>query len=422
MDQKSFVSIASNYFKRFPYLELPFDYLPHPDLALVIVIPVFDEKDVLPTLRSLFQEQDSVFFHVEIIAVVNNAHNSSIDIKEQNMETHDLLKEFALNHNNEIIKLISFLVDDLSPKHAGVGWARKIGMDFALKRFQHIEKNGVIIGLDADTVVERNYLNSIYSHFKSHDNTAVSIHFEHPLDDDRFSSFHQHCIICYELHLRYYKNALQYVGFPFAFHTIGSAFALLASAYARQGGMNRRKAGEDFYFINKLIKGENFGEISSTKVMPSPRLSNRVPFGTGRAILEAHEKKKDLSLTYSFDCFKDLKAWLSSVKSGEVTFINFPLSIQQFLGESNWKKSIEELNRHTNNHTSFMKRFYALFDAFWVLKFVHFYRDNIMPISNLKDNVNSLLLESKKAILKTELDQLIYFRLWDKKRGPKEPL
>ena len=47
MDQKSFVSIASNYFKRFPYLELPFDYSPHPDLALVIVIPVFDEKDVL---------------------------------------------------------------------------------------------------------------------------------------------------------------------------------------------------------------------------------------------------------------------------------------------------------------------------------------------------------------------------------------
>ena len=103
MDQKSFVSIAYNYFKRFPYLELTFDYLPHPDLALVIVIPLFDEKDVLPTLRSLFQEQDSVFFHVEIIAVVNNAHNSSIDIKEQNMETYALLKEFALNHNNEIL-------------------------------------------------------------------------------------------------------------------------------------------------------------------------------------------------------------------------------------------------------------------------------------------------------------------------------
>ena len=85
-------------------------------------------------------------------------------------------------------------------------------------------------------------------------------------------------------------------------------------------------------------------------------------------------------------------------------------------------KSIEELNRNTNNHMSFMKRFYALFDAFWVLKFVHFYRDNIMPISNLKDNVNSLLLESNKAILKTELDQLIYFRLCDKKRGLKDPL
>ena len=108
MDQKSFVSIASNYFKRFPYLKLPFDHLPHPDLALVIVIPVFDEKDVLPTLKSLFQEQDSVFFHVEIIAVVNNAQNSSNDIKEQNMVTHAFLKEFALNHNNEKLNLFLF--------------------------------------------------------------------------------------------------------------------------------------------------------------------------------------------------------------------------------------------------------------------------------------------------------------------------
>tara|TARA_Y100000766_G_C18536986_1_gene426429 strand:+ start:33 stop:242 length:210 start_codon:yes stop_codon:yes gene_type:complete len=69
-----------------------------------------------------------------------------------------------------------------------------------------------------------------------------------------------------------------------------------------------------------------------------------------------------------------------------------------------------------------MKRFYSFYDAFWVLKFVHFYRDNTMPISYLKDNVNSLLLEINKAVLKTELDQLIYFRLWDKKRGSKEPL
>ena len=80
---------------------------------------------------------------------------------------------------------------------------------------------------------------------------------------------------------------MTFAGLPYSYHTIGSAFAVTAKAYARQGGMNRRKAGEDFYFINKLIKGENFGEITNTTVFPSPRTSNRVPFGTGKAIVDA---------------------------------------------------------------------------------------------------------------------------------------
>ena len=104
---------------------------------------------------------------------------------------------------------------------------------------------------------------------------------------------------------------MKYSNLPYSFHTIGSAFALTASAYARQGGMNRRKAGEDFYFINKLIKGEVFGEINDTTVIPSPRVSNRVPFGTGRAILEGLNTQKDLSLTYDFQSFEVIHSWIN---------------------------------------------------------------------------------------------------------------
>ena len=57
----------------------------------------------------------------------------------------------------------------------------------------------------------------------------------------------------YELHLRYYKQALQFTGFPYYYHTIGSAFAVNAEVYCKQGGMNRQKAGEDFYFLQKII-------------------------------------------------------------------------------------------------------------------------------------------------------------------------
>ena len=165
-------------------------------------------------------------------------------------------------------------------------------MDLALERFKKIGYNGIIAGLDADTTVAENYLYEINHFFINTNNQAASIHFEHPINGYDYNQFNYEQIIYYELHLRYYKNALQYLELPFAFHTIGSAFALTAKAYARQGGMNRRKAGEDFYFINKLIKGEKFGEINKTMVVPSPRISERVPFGTGRAILDASKNKK----------------------------------------------------------------------------------------------------------------------------------
>jgi hypothetical protein len=85
----------------------------------------------------------------------------------------------------------------------------------------------------------------------------------------------------YELHQRYYLLAVRYTGYPYAFHTVGSCFAVRAEAYCRAGGMSRRQAGEDFYFIQKLAGQGGFTECRSTSVYPSPRPSDRVPFGTG---------------------------------------------------------------------------------------------------------------------------------------------
>ena len=60
-------------------------------------------------------------------------------------------------------------------------------------------------------------------------------------------------IMKYELYLRYYRLALEYTGHPHAYHCIGSAFAVRTLDYVAQGGMNKRQAGEDFYFLQKLI-------------------------------------------------------------------------------------------------------------------------------------------------------------------------
>ena len=419
MGKKPFISIVNQYFNRFPFRKINIALEPSKDLKIIVVIPSYNEKNIQPTIDSLFLKQDDFSFNVEVIVLINNSESEIEEIKEQNLLTLKTLQNLSETYSNSNMHLIPVLIGDLDAKHAGVGWARKLGMDIATQRFRTINFNGTIVGLDADTVVESNYLNSIYSFFSNNNFNAASIYFEHPITGDSFSDVHLEQIKYYELHLRYYKNSLKYSNLPYSFHTIGSAFALTASAYARQGGMNRRKAGEDFYFINKLIKGEIFGEINDTKVMPSPRVSNRVPFGTGRAILEGLNTKKDLSLTYDFQSFEVIHSWINRIETKDFKYGNFPELLKAYMGEEIWIKHHTIMLNNTNSHKSYLKLFYNIFDAFWMLKFIHYLRDNYYPNTRLLDNTNALLIKMNYPIISSITSQLEFLRKLDKKKGQK---
>lgn len=419
MGKKPFISIVNQYFNRFPFRKINIALEPSKDLKIIVVIPSYNEKNIQPTIDSLFLKQDDFSFNVEVIVLINNSESEIEEIKEQNLLTLKTLQNLSETYSKRNMHLIPVLIGDLDAKHAGVGWARKLGMDIATQRFRTINFNGTIVGLDADTVVESNYLNSIYSFFSNNNFNAASIYFEHPITGDSFSDVHLEQIKYYELHLRYYKNSLKYSNLPYSFHTIGSAFALTASAYARQGGMNRRKAGEDFYFINKLIKGEIFGEINDTKVMPSPRVSNRVPFGTGRAILEGLNTKKDLSLTYDFQSFEVIHSWINRIETKDFKYENFPEILKAYLGEEIWIKHHTMMLNNTNSHKSYLKLFYNIFDAFWMLKFIHYLRDNYYPNTRLLDNTNALLIKMNYPIISSIASQLEFLRKLDKKKGQK---
>ena len=419
MGKKPFISIVNQYFNRFPFRKINIALEPSKDLKIIVVIPSYNEKNIQPTIDSLFLNQDDFSFNVEVIVLINNSESEIEEIKEQNLLTLKTLQNLSETYSKRNMHLIPVLIGDLDAKHAGVGWARKLGMDIATQRFRTINFNGTIVGLDADTVVESNYLNSIYSFFSNNNFNAASIYFEHPITGDSFSDVHLEQIKYYELHLRYYKNSLKYSNLPYSFHTIGSAFALTASAYARQGGMNRRKAGEDFYFINKLIKGEIFGEINDTKVMPSPRVSNRVPFGTGRAILEGLNTKKDLSLTYDFQSFEVIHSWINRIETKDFKYGNFPEILKAYMGEEIWIKHHTTMLNNTNSHKSYLKLFYNIFDAFWMLKFIHYLRDNYYPNTRLLDNTNALLIKMNYPIISSITSQLEFLRKLDKKKGQK---
>src|SRR4030095_9895180 len=122
------------------------------------------------------------------------------------------------------------------------------GMDEALRRFDEVGwAEGIIAGYDADCRCETNYLTALERHFqKNSQSPGCSIYFEHPLSGPLSPAVYEGAA-AYELHLRYFVQALRYAGFPHAHHTLGSCMAVRACTYCKQGGMNKRKAGEDFY-------------------------------------------------------------------------------------------------------------------------------------------------------------------------------
>ena len=171
---------------------------------------------------------------------------------------------------------------------------------------------GVICCLDADTLVEENYLSAFRTYFtRTGDPAAVSAYAHQKPDDPKL----QAAICCYEIFLRSYVIGLSYAGSPYAFHSIGSTMACTADGYTDVRGMNRRTAAEDFHFLNKLAKIGKIGTITETTVFPSSRPSGRVPFGTGRSMLRFLTGGTDEYRLYDPRIFVILKEWLAAMEA-----------------------------------------------------------------------------------------------------------
>lgn len=248
-------------------------------------------------------------------------------------------------------------------------------MDEALHRFHQAQQpNGIIACFDADCVCDSNYLIELERYFIENPRSpGCSIYFEHPLEGSNDPRIYE-AITQYELHLRYYVEALRFAGFPHAFHTVGSSMAVRAQAYMEQGGMNKRKAGEDFYFLHKIIPLGHFGELNTTRVIPSPRVSDRVPFGTGKAVGQMLAGSP--FLTYPFEAFLDLRTLFSQIPALQTSdAINVPEPLESFLLDQNFPTALAELRSNTATLASFTNRFFRWFDAFLAMKYIHFARD-----------------------------------------------
>ena len=372
----------------------------------IVVIPAIQEYENIQRLLLSLGSSDKRYFNESLfLFVINYFKSSSEDVKENNLKSINFLrnviskesKEDSFTDLNIGIIDVSTARHEMPEKEGGVGFARKMGMDTALGHFDYLNnKKKIIISLDADCTVESNYLKAIVEAFNSKNLSAAYVQYEHPMPDNEQE---KRAIICYEIFLRYYALGLKYACSKYAFPTIGSTIICDCESFIKVGGMNNKKAAEDFYFLEKLAKITDVEKIADTKVYPSSRISNRVPFGTGQRIKRFQIGTHDEYILYDPRTFRILKDWLEIFNSKNVFNAEEYLkaaevintSLKEFLIMNNFQQSWNKILNNSKSEIQVQKQKNIWFDGFRTLKLIHYLRDNGYPPVNMFRAIDELV-------------------------------
>lgn len=337
---------------------------------LFIVIPCYKENwtTVSATLASLANAERGNL-SITTLILINYKESDSPKVKSDSQLLYGQLTSYSHDNPN----LFVFL-KELSGKHKGVGLARKLLMDAAFLHCMEYDQDSIIVNLDADTCIQPNYYQALYRSFeedKSMEAGSIDFHHTHIESND--------AILNYEFHLNYFIQMQRWVGLPFAYQTIGSAMAVKSYAYAKQGGMNLRQAGEDFYFLQKYAKSYTLRDVYTTTVCPSGRESDRVPFGTGKAVKDFNLLEQPIGTTYNPNSFILLKSWLSKIVARLIAAEDYQQSgnsiLDGYLKLINARVNYEKILSSSLDANTRVRHFFIWFDAFLFFKYLHYCRD-----------------------------------------------
>jgi hypothetical protein len=386
---------------------------------IVVVIPALNEPEIFLTYESLLNAHAGV--NVLVLTVVNYSEKANDSVKAFNWNLYHLITEWSEKKSTTNIAFKALFVPDVRRKHAGAGYARKVGMDTAIEIFSQADNiNGIIVSLDADCLVSKNYFESIIK--------------ERDADVQIFDFFHQKlnlsekqldAILDYEIYLHYYVLCTRISGFPYAYHTIGSCFALTVDAYVKNGGMNKKHAGEDFYFLHKLFPNSKVKRNYDVLIEPSARISDRVPFGTGPALskiirddnpYEVYHPASFVDLSKLFDsfyiAFNNREAFEDQV---------FAPGVQEFLSSIGFSERYIEASQNSSNQQTFTKRLFQHFNAFQIVKYLNFVHENkFYNKLNVLQACHELLGEKMNGVVVKE-EKLAIMRKLEKETNLRQP-
>ena len=399
------MSFADTYLSRYSYRRVKQLPGPNPELLLTIVIPVYNEPHFPDFLKSLL-DADPPGIIWEIIIIVNEPEDCPADCHLQNLNTIEIIATLSSTLGRDDLNIHIIDPGPFPRKKAGAGLARRIGMDEAVRRYNDLDRpDGIIVSLDADTSCSTDYLEKLARFFLNEPGAGgCTVYFEHIFHKTDIPDAHQlNAIINYELYLRYLRLSLEWMGHPFAVHSLGSAFAVRASRYVLAGGMGLKLAGEDFHFLQKCLPHGDFWELNNTSVFPSARASDRVIFGTGPFISRFMGEGKQIAEVYSFDLFRSLRPLFKLVNSlkriprsydvFEKLIANMPAGIQTVMKSFNWEEKISSSINECAALDSFVKRFYHEISLLQLIRLFNELSGTSIPRETVTSGFSSLMRE-----------------------------
>lgn len=336
---------------------------------LHIAIPAMDEMEWLPrTLASI--EQQACCEDFSVYVCVNQPESWwNLPEKSAMCENNRQLLQWLMRYREQCgYPLV--VMDRTSPgrgwqgKQEGVGWARKTLFDHILGASG---TNDIVVSMDADTEFGSNYLASLTRTFTTHPQwIALTVPYYHRLTGEETAD---RAMLRYEIYMRHYALNMLAIDSPYAFTAIGSAIAVRADALRKIGGITPMKSGEDFYLVQKLRKMGNIGTWNEECVYPATRFSNRVPFGTGPAMLKGAGGDWDSYPIFSQQSFQKIadtykvidRLFTEDIDTEFVRFLQ-----QQFKTKDLWGP----LRKNNKTVEQFRRAFHEKADGLRILQFL----------------------------------------------------
>ena len=332
---------------------------------LFLCIPAMNEYENIHSFIKSISNQKSNF-SIHMIFCINQPEAWHYDTEKNNICQNNA-KTADFLHSIDYLNIT--IIDKYSKgngwvgKQEGVGWARKTAMDYANNI---ADSKDIIFCMDVDTYYPPSYCDETATNIINNPQTlGVAIPYYHPLPDDNKAA---RAILRYEIYMRYYAINLSLINSPYNFSALGSAIAIPVWAYRKVGGITPKKSGEDFYFIQKLVKSGVIQLSNPVKAFPAARFSDRVFFGTGPAMIKGNNGDWSSYPIYHpklFSAIKNLYSEFPHMYKGIYNEI-----IEKEFSNVFDEVTINKIRQNSTTEKQFIRQCHIKFDGLRILQYL----------------------------------------------------